>query len=62
MRMNILHISPQYPSHQSGREMAVLQSVMSMVENGYYVDYVGPKIEEKEIAELYRCCHFFRDS
>lgn len=52
-KMRILHITPQTPGMKSGGEIGVGQTLLSLYGNGYIVDYVGPKICNKDLIELY---------
>ena len=60
--MKILQITPQAPSNKSGGGIGVLQTTLSLVKNRYDVYYVGPDIEEKEIAELYQQTYFLKNN
>lgn len=51
--MKILHITPEAPGEFSGGKMAVRQTLFSLVENGYKVDYVGPEIPDPHLKGLY---------
>lgn len=51
--MKILHITPEAPGEFSGGKMAVQQTLFSLVENGYEVDYVGPEIPDSNLKGLY---------
>ncbi len=51
--MRILHISILTPGRYNGGEICVRQTLLSLIGNGYSVDYIGPEIEEPEIRELY---------
>lgn len=55
--MKILQISPQQPSINSGGGMGVFQTLMSLRDNKYEVDYVGPEITEDFIKEKYESCY-----
>lgn len=59
--MKILQITPQAPSLKSGGGIGVAQTALSLVENGYEVDYVGPPIEDASLAGIYRK-HFILDA
>ena len=51
--MNILQITTQAPGARSGGEMGIRQSLLSLIANGYSVDYVGPHIDD-DCRGLYR--------
>ena len=51
--MRVLHITPEIPGNFSGGKMAVRQTLRSLTENGFQVDYVGPEIPDAEIRGLY---------
>lgn len=51
--MRVLHITPEAPGRCSGGKLAVRQTLLSLVGNGYEVDYVGPEIEDQEACSLY---------
>lgn len=53
MKKRILHITPQAPGEKSGGEIAVHQTLLSFLEDGYIVDYVGPQIESEVIKKKY---------
>lgn len=52
--MNILHITPIAPGNKGGGEIAVQQMLLSAVQNGNTIDYVGPEIEDKNLRQKYR--------
>ncbi len=51
--MRILHITPQPPSLDSGGGIGVYQTIKSLKQNHYSVDYVGIKILDESISRLY---------
>lgn len=51
--MKILQITIQAPGSRSGGEIGVRQTLLSLLGNGYEVDYVGPEIAEEAIRRLY---------
>ena len=51
--MRVLHITPEAPGSLSGGKIGVKQSIYSLIDNNYVVDYVGPEIEDEEIRQLY---------
>lgn len=51
--MRVLHITPEAPGSISGGKIGVRQSIYSLADNKYDVDYVGPEIEDREIQQLY---------
>ena len=59
--MKISQITPQAPSLNSGGGIGVAQTALSLFENGYEVDYVGPPIEDASLAGVYRK-HFILDA
>lgn len=56
--MKILQISPQVPGKKSGGELGVLQTVLSLKESGYLIDYIGPEIKDQDVISLYNECYF----
>ncbi len=52
--MNILQITIQAPGSRSGGEIGVRQTLLSLLANGYEVDYAGPEIAEIDIRKKYR--------
>lgn len=55
--MKLLHITPVAPSNNSGGGVGVLQTLLSLFNNGYELEYVGPEIYEKEYQDLYNRCY-----
>ena len=51
--MRILQITIQAPGSRSGGEIGVRQTLLSLIGNGYEVDYVGPEISEPKIRDKY---------
>lgn len=51
--MKILHITPEAPSTMSGGGIGVRQTLLSLTENHYEVDYVGPDIPDQELKNRY---------
>lgn len=51
--MRALQITPEAPGRFSGGKIGVRQTLLSLVGNGYQVDYVGPEIEDDELKSLY---------
>lgn len=51
--MRILQITPQAPDTNSGGTIGVLQTALSLLENGYDVDYIGPEISNDSIRKHY---------
>lgn len=51
--MKILHISDQPPGYMSGGQLGILQFSYAWTRIGSEVDYVGPQIENSDIAEWY---------
>lgn len=51
--MKILHISDQPPGYISGGQLGILQFSYAWTRIGSEVDYVGPEIENSNIAEWY---------
>ena len=51
--MKILQITPEAPSKLSGGGLGVYQTLLSLKGNNYFVTYVGPMIEDKDIEKLY---------
>ena len=60
--MRVLHITPEAPGSLSGGKIGVKQSLYSLVDNKYVVDYVGPEIEEEEIRQVYNHLYFLEPS
>ena len=52
-KIRILHITPQAPGMKSGGEIGVRQTLLSLCGNGYTVDYIGPKLNDENLKELY---------
>ena len=51
--MKILQITSQAPGFNSGGAIGVMQTLFSLIGNGYEVDYIGPEIEKEEIKSYY---------
>ncbi len=51
--MNILHITILAPGRYNGGEIGVRQTLLSLIGNGYTVDYLGPEIRDPELRGLY---------
>lgn len=51
--MRILHIATQAPGHTSGGEIGTLLFSYALNNIGAKVDYIGPEIKDKTIAEWY---------
>lgn len=51
--MKVLHITPEAPGNYSGGKIVVRQTLFSLLENNWEVDYIGPEIEEKGLKEQY---------
>lgn len=60
--MNILQITPEAPSSRSGGGIGVRQTLLSLLENGDQVDYVGPEITEEPLKALYRRTYILEPS
>lgn len=60
--MKILQIAPEAPGKYSGGKLVIRQTLLSLVGNGYEVDYVGPEIEDQEVAALYSHRYFLEPS
>lgn len=60
--MRVLHITPEAPGSLSGGKIGVKQSIYSLINNKYVVDYAGPEIEEKEIRQLYNYMYVLEPS
>lgn len=52
--MEILHITPVAPGNMSGGEIGVRQTLLSISGEDNVVDYMGPDIEDKKLADIYR--------
>ena len=51
--MKLLQITPEAPGYISGGTMGVLQTFLSLDPDNNQVDYIGPKIEDKNIRGKY---------
>lgn len=58
--MKLIQITPQAPAENSGGGLGVLQTVLSLKENGHTIDYIGPQIEQDGIRELYNDVYFLK--
>lgn len=60
--MKILQITPESPSPFSGGGIGIIQSLLSLIQSGYTVDYVGPKILDNQLSSLYNKTFFLEPS
>lgn len=60
--MKLLQITPEPPSLMSGGGIVIKQTVLSLVENNYSVDYIGPEITDESLAELYDNTYYLAPS
>lgn len=60
--MKLLQITPEPPSLMSGGGIVIKQTLLSLVENNYSVDYIGPEIEDNSLAELYDTTYYLSPS
>ena len=51
--MRILHITTDSPGNISGGKIGVRQTLYSLSECGYEIDYAGPEIDEDDLKQLY---------
>ena len=56
--MKLLQITPEPPSLLSGGGIVIKQTLLSLVENNYSVDYIGPEIADESLAELYETTYY----
>ncbi|MDB2008590.1 glycosyltransferase family 4 protein [[Clostridium] symbiosum] len=59
--MKILHICTQAPGRMSGGEIGILQFSYALTKIAEQVDYVGPKINEMDIAQMYSSVEYLED-
>lgn len=60
--MKLLHITPEPPSLLSGGGIVIKQTLLSLVENNYSVDYIGPEIADESLARLYDRTYYLSPS
>lgn len=60
--MKLLQITPEPPSSSSGGGIVIKQTLLSLVENNYSVDYIGPEIPDESFAKLYGTTYYLRPS
>ena len=60
--MKLLQITPEPPSLMSGGGIVIKQTLLSLVENNYSVDYIGPEIADKSLAGLYDKTYYLSPS
>ena len=60
--MKLLQITPEPPSLLSGGGIVIKQTLLSLVENNYSVDYIGPEIADEPLAELYETTYYLKSS